>query len=840
MNEVLDEALDADWEPSEAEIDEYAIWLGMTLPADADLRWIAREGLKAPLPQPWKPCKTQDGEIFYFNFNTGDSTWDHPCDSYYRTQYEECKRRGRAARRRRVAPRLPSIGTVGEIILQNDLDAPPAAVQPTATAAAFAPAAVASMPAMLQRSISESVATQPREPREPGRVNGAASGHVAPSLHRAHSMSSSSQSAPGSAIGQGAAGIAARRLQRAGARFSRLQSPTVSSRTLEASPASGEGDGDDDDCSICMSCPRSVRFRPCGHASACARCTLRMLDAKARSLQCPICKRDVTTVEWATGSQATHRRDVARLPTELAASGPPQPSPVALARLVTFDEEVSSITSTEHRDQGLSLVQFVVAASDAPDALAAGLADEAMHADACAEAWLLRLLWLPSEETPRLWLRSMLHDLWVHLRKHGNNPSAPSTLVRKWFEARGVRTDEKQRTHARCELLLAQVAVAATPEAAGEPGESVDAALADTFDVNFEAIVRAALSPEQLRALCIGSEGDAMASGERLFDSFTPLMRAAATANLRALDAMLTAGSSQMNEDSFNAVDHLGYTALMHAVAGGSGAHPYAHAQAVSLAISRAMAAGIVVDASGTGPGGRSALHMAVLAGSHIGLQALLDLPSIDVNQFDDSEPPVTPLHLAARSGQMACLTALLADPRLNVNAAPASGGVSALTWAAGAGRAAAVLALVAVHGIDVNTTNPNGGGTALMYAVNGGHAEAVRALLTALPRGLDVSAQNAAGGTALYFAVSAARSATCVAALVEGVAGQALNVNAVVDDGDTALRVAMANGDSEIVRILMTVEGIDPSAGVSAAVRDCAANAIDAVLGAARARLLV
>ena len=63
------------------EIDEYAKWLGMDLVADKDLQWIAREGLKAPLPEHWKPCKTTDtDEIYYFNFSSGESTWDHPCD----------------------------------------------------------------------------------------------------------------------------------------------------------------------------------------------------------------------------------------------------------------------------------------------------------------------------------------------------------------------------------------------------------------------------------------------------------------------------------------------------------------------------------------------------------------------------------------------------------------------------------------------------------------------------------------------------------------------------------------------------------------------------------------
>jgi len=63
---------------------------------------------QAPLPEDWKPCKTYElgqtvrggtfierwssyGEIYYFNFKTGNSTWDHPCDDYYRKQYETAR-----------------------------------------------------------------------------------------------------------------------------------------------------------------------------------------------------------------------------------------------------------------------------------------------------------------------------------------------------------------------------------------------------------------------------------------------------------------------------------------------------------------------------------------------------------------------------------------------------------------------------------------------------------------------------------------------------------------------------------------------------------------------------
>jgi len=86
---ILEEEIDPNYVPSQDEIDEYAKWLGMDLQQDKDLQWIAREGLKAPLPEHWKPCKTTDtDEIYYFNFSSGESTWDHPCDEYYRTLYE--------------------------------------------------------------------------------------------------------------------------------------------------------------------------------------------------------------------------------------------------------------------------------------------------------------------------------------------------------------------------------------------------------------------------------------------------------------------------------------------------------------------------------------------------------------------------------------------------------------------------------------------------------------------------------------------------------------------------------------------------------------------------------
>ena len=92
-NVVLEEELDENYQPTDAEVEEYGLWLGMSLPEDKEYLWIAREGLKAPLPEPWKPCQTKGGEIFYFNFQSGESVWDHPCDQHYRKLLNESKAR---------------------------------------------------------------------------------------------------------------------------------------------------------------------------------------------------------------------------------------------------------------------------------------------------------------------------------------------------------------------------------------------------------------------------------------------------------------------------------------------------------------------------------------------------------------------------------------------------------------------------------------------------------------------------------------------------------------------------------------------------------------------------
>lgn len=53
------------------EIIGYAEFLGMDLKEDEDLLYIAEEGLKAPVPEPWKAYSNEQEEIYYKHAVTG-------------------------------------------------------------------------------------------------------------------------------------------------------------------------------------------------------------------------------------------------------------------------------------------------------------------------------------------------------------------------------------------------------------------------------------------------------------------------------------------------------------------------------------------------------------------------------------------------------------------------------------------------------------------------------------------------------------------------------------------------------------------------------------------------
>ena len=88
----------------------------------------AREALKAPLPEHWKPCKSNDGEIYYFNFATGESVWDHPCDEYYKKLCEDekaKKARGGTQKRRDSQKKSSGIQPLSSMLPESAPVVPP-------------------------------------------------------------------------------------------------------------------------------------------------------------------------------------------------------------------------------------------------------------------------------------------------------------------------------------------------------------------------------------------------------------------------------------------------------------------------------------------------------------------------------------------------------------------------------------------------------------------------------------------------------------------------------------------------------------------------------------------
>ncbi|NXN94372.1 CE164 protein, partial [Rhinopomastus cyanomelas] len=62
----------------------YAQTIGIDPEKEPELLWLAREGIAAQLPAGWMACQDKDGDIYFFNFTDGQSSWEHPCDDQYR------------------------------------------------------------------------------------------------------------------------------------------------------------------------------------------------------------------------------------------------------------------------------------------------------------------------------------------------------------------------------------------------------------------------------------------------------------------------------------------------------------------------------------------------------------------------------------------------------------------------------------------------------------------------------------------------------------------------------------------------------------------------------------
>ena len=87
--------------PEKQEIEDYAKFLGMDPNSSIDrgLFYIAKQGLMEPVPEPWEAQRDANDLILYYNADTGEESYQHPCDDGYRQLFkqkraEEMKKRG--------------------------------------------------------------------------------------------------------------------------------------------------------------------------------------------------------------------------------------------------------------------------------------------------------------------------------------------------------------------------------------------------------------------------------------------------------------------------------------------------------------------------------------------------------------------------------------------------------------------------------------------------------------------------------------------------------------------------------------------------------------------------
>ncbi|XP_067130511.1 putative leucine-rich repeat-containing protein DDB_G0290503 isoform X2 [Centruroides vittatus] len=84
VQKILKEVTETVTDISDEDVTIYAQQLGIDVLNEKHLFWIARKGLETPLPKPWCPVEDEKGRIYYYNYETDNSSWEHPADSYFR------------------------------------------------------------------------------------------------------------------------------------------------------------------------------------------------------------------------------------------------------------------------------------------------------------------------------------------------------------------------------------------------------------------------------------------------------------------------------------------------------------------------------------------------------------------------------------------------------------------------------------------------------------------------------------------------------------------------------------------------------------------------------------
>eukprot|EP01052_Picozoa_sp_SAG31_P008221 SAG31_NODE_410_length_15989_cov_237.233984_4_plen_218_part_00 len=65
------------------DVSNMAEYMGIQLPEEKHLLWIAETALAATVPEPWQEAEDEQGNLFFHNPETGASQYEHPNDSQF-------------------------------------------------------------------------------------------------------------------------------------------------------------------------------------------------------------------------------------------------------------------------------------------------------------------------------------------------------------------------------------------------------------------------------------------------------------------------------------------------------------------------------------------------------------------------------------------------------------------------------------------------------------------------------------------------------------------------------------------------------------------------------------
>ncbi|TFK18480.1 ankyrin [Coprinopsis marcescibilis] len=245
------------------------------------------------------------------------------------------------------------------------------------------------------------------------------------------------------------------------------------------------------------------------------------------------------------------------------------------------------------------------------------------------------------------------------------------------------------------------------------------------------------------------------------------------------------------NTSDINAKDAEGRTALMHAVAASQG----------SREVLEMLVAVEGIDHNCVDANGKTPLMEAAKSGPVGIVELLLELEGININSRDKEGR--TALAHAISNSRADTFDALLTADAISADYTTSEGSTY-LSLAAQSGNAARIQSVLQLAQFDINARDIYGR-TALAYAVKSRSYDAVEALLEI--EGVDIHCVDEQGTTLL---MSAARSWRVeIVSRFLGL-GLGVNINARDENGQTALAHAVSSGLSDVVMVLLGVEGID------------------------------